>query len=151
MWLDALYKNNKWNRAQIVEEKGQHEFVVSYEYKMHYLNDIMHRDSPRKGGSPGCSLVAVLITSFGQAGGFDVRPITSTCYMACANTIFVRGVLLSHVGSGSRLRRRYSKGCPMKYFVQCWCCPLYWIYSLCLLSFFLATWWKGGVRAAPTT
>ena len=32
----------------------------------------------RKGGSPGCSLVAVLITSFGQAGGFDVRPITST-------------------------------------------------------------------------
>ena len=105
----------------------------------------------RKGGSPGCSLVAVLITSFGQAGGFDVRPITSTCYMACANTIFVRGVLLSHVGSGSRLRRRYSKGCPMKYFVQCWCCPLYWIYSLCLLSFFLATWWKGGVRAAPTT
>jgi len=27
--------------------------------------------------------------------------------MACANTIFVRGVLLSHVGSGSRLRRRY--------------------------------------------
>ena len=78
MWLDALYKNNKWNRAQIVEEKGQHEFVVSYEYKMHYLNDIMHRDSPRKGGSPGCSLVAVLITSFGQAGGFDVRPITST-------------------------------------------------------------------------
>ena len=78
MWLDALYKNNKWNRAQIVEEKGQHEFVVSYEYKMHYLNDIMHRDSPRKGGCPGCSLVAVLITSFGQAGGFDVRPITST-------------------------------------------------------------------------
>ena len=75
----------------------------------------------------------------------------NSCYMACANTIFVRGVLLSHVGSGSRLRRRYSKGCPMKYFVQCWCCPLYWIYSLCLLSFFLAMWWKGGVRAAPTT
>ena len=32
---------------RLVEEKGQNEFVVSYEYKMHYLNDIMHRDSPR--------------------------------------------------------------------------------------------------------
>ena len=32
VWLDTLDKNNKWNRAQIVEEEGQNEFVVSYEY-----------------------------------------------------------------------------------------------------------------------
>jgi hypothetical protein len=42
-----------------------------------------------KGGSPGCSLVVVLITSFGQAGGFDVRPITSTHATWLVPTLFL--------------------------------------------------------------